>query len=90
MAPISGADQSQGAANASSKAFANANQNSALFRKALASCTAEPESAALAEAIALDAGGTPEQYERYASKLAETLSQLTAAQRAVVFGGGSN
>lgn len=52
-----------------------------------ATAPAAPTGGALAATIAGDAGGTSSQYAYYADRLANTLAQLTPAQRARVFGG---
>jgi hypothetical protein len=49
--------------------------------------SAAPTANGLALAIASDVGGQPKQYAYYAENLEETLSRLSPAQRARVFGG---
>lgn len=48
---------------------------------------AAPAPAALAQTIASDSGGHPDQYAYYAESLSKTLNNLTAAQRARIFSG---
>jgi hypothetical protein len=48
---------------------------------------AAPVPAALAQTIASDSGGHPDQYAYYAESLSKTLNNLTAAQRARIFSG---
>ncbi len=75
-----------GNGNGNGNAYGNGNGNAyGKYKDKFKDGLSSPPAPEIAQTIAADAGGAPDQYAYYSENLARTLSNLTPAQRARVF-----